>query len=211
VSSRTDLAAHKRPYAHDHVPLADLLSAIEALRPTALIGVSGQARSFSRASVEAMARLNARPIVFALSNPTSQSECSAEEAYSWSAGRAIFASGSPFDPVTLNGNTYVPGQGNNAYIFPGVGLGVVATRARHVSDEMFMAAGKTLARELRAEDLAQGRIYPPLSRIRSVSAAIATAVAEVAYQQGLAAEPAPHDLRAYVESLMYQPVYKAYG
>jgi len=207
VRGRTDLVEHKLPYAHDHGPLNDLGAAIVAIRPTALIGVSGQGSAFTREVIEAMARLNDRPIVFALSNPTSSSECSAAQAYSWSDGRAIFASGSPFDPVTRRGKTYVPGQGNNVYIFPGVGLGVVAAKARHVTDEMFMAAAKTLAKNVGEEDLAIGRMYPPLANIRAVSAAIATAVAEVAYQQDLAAEPRPADLRAWVESLMYRPAY----
>lgn len=207
VSSRTDLVAHKLPYAHDHRPLNDLVSAIAALRPAALIGVSGQGGAFTREVIHAMARLNDRPVIFALSNPTSNSECSAVGAYSWSNGRALFASGSPFDPVTRRGKTHVPGQGNNVYIFPGVGLGVVAAKARRVTDEMFMAAAKILAQEVSEEDLSHGRMYPPLAKIRAVSAAIATAVAEVAYRQELAAEPRRPDLRAWVESLMYQPVY----
>ena len=207
VRSRTDLAAHKRPYAHHHEPLNDLVAAIATLRPTALIGVSGQGGTFTRDVIQSMARLNDRPIVFALSNPTSSSECSAVEAYSASDGRAIFASGSPFAPVTLEGRTFVPGQGNNVYIFPGVGLGVVAAKARHVTDEMFMAAARTLAGSVSEDDLAMGRMYPPLANIRAVSAAIATAVAGVAYEQGLAAEPRPADLRARIESLMYRPVY----
>jgi malate dehydrogenase (oxaloacetate-decarboxylating)(NADP+) len=207
VAGRGDLAAHKRPFAHEHEPLAGLPAAIAALRPTALIGVSGQGGSFGRDVVSAMARLNERPIVFALSNPTSSSECTAEHAYAWSDGRALFASGSPFAPVTLAGRTFVPGQGNNAYVFPGVGLGVVASGARQVTEEMFLAAARTLAREVSEGDLALGRLYPPLQRIRAVSAAIATAVAEVAYRQGLAADPRPADLRAAIEARMYQPVY----
>src|SRR4029079_12568169 len=123
VASRTDLAEHKLPYAHPHEALPDLLSAVEALRPDVLIGVSGQGRTFTREVVAAMARLNERPVIFALSNPTNHAECTAEEAYGWSEGRALFASGSPFAPVTLAGKTYVSGQGNNVYIFPGVGLG----------------------------------------------------------------------------------------
>ena len=145
-----------------------------------------------------MARLNDRPIVFALSNPTSKAECTAEEAYTWTGGRAIFASGGPFAPVTLAGKTYVPGQGNNAYIFPGVGLGAIACGARLMTDEMFFVAAKALAHQVSESDLKRGLIYPPLTAIRRVSAAIAVAVAEVAYQRGLVTQPRPDDLRAYI-------------
>ena len=206
-STRTDLAVHKRPYAHDFAPQKDLLAAVQALEPTGIIGVSGRGSMFTQPVVEAMADLNHQPLVFALSNPTSNSECTAEEAYSWSGGRAIFASGSPFDPVMFNGKTFVPGQGNNSYIFPGVGLGVVAVKARHVTDEMFMAAARTLASLVTEADLAQGRIYPSLLRIREVSAAIGTAVAEVAFAQNLAQIEMPDDLPSFIEAQMYQPVY----
>ena len=207
VRERTDLAAHKLPYAHEHPPVAGLLAAVEELRPTAIIGVSGQPRAFTREVIERMGKYNQRPIIFALSNPTSKSECTAEEAYTYTNGRAIFASGSPFPSVKLYGKTYNPGQGNNAYIFPGVGLGVVISGARHVTDDMFEAAASTLAAEVTDDDLANGRIYPTLSRIRDVSAVIATAVARIAYQRGLATEPQPDDLAAYVRDFMYNPTY----
>ncbi len=210
VKSRTGLAKHKLPFAHDHSPLPDFLAAVEALSPTAIIGASGQAGTFSQPVLEAMSRLNDRPIVFALSNPTSKAECTAEQAYTWTGGRAIFASGSPFAPVTLDGQTYVPGQGNNAYVFPGVGLGAIACGARRVTDEMFFAAAKALAHEVSDADLARGQIYPPLTAIRDVSAAIAVAVAEVAYQQGLATQPKPEDLLAHIEAQMYVPHYRSY-
>lgn len=209
-SGRTDLAEHKLPYAHDHAPLTTFLEAVEALQPTGIIGVSGMPRMFTQPVVEAMARLNEQPIVFALSNPTANSECTAEEAYRWTNGRAIFASGSPFDPVELDGRTYIPGQGNNSYIFPGVGLGVVATGARHVTDDMFLAAAQTLAQLVTPADLAAGLIYPSLKRIREVSAHIATAVAEVAYAHNLATVPRPTDLLAFMQAQMYQPVYRDY-
>jgi malate dehydrogenase (oxaloacetate-decarboxylating)(NADP+) len=208
ISSRTDLAPHKLPYAHVHEGLPGLAEAVDALRPTAIIGVSGQPRTFTEDVVRRMGELNDRPIIFALSNPTSKSECTAEEAYGWTGGRAIFASGSPFPPVTLDGRTYYPGQGNNAYIFPGVGLGVIVSAAAHVTDEMFQAAARTLAEQVTQADLAEGRIYPTLSRIRDVSAAIAAAVADVAYRQGLAAAPEPQDLGTFIRAFMYEPVYR---
>jgi len=210
VKSRTDLVEHKRPYAHDHPPVTDFLAAVESLKPTTLIGVSGMPRTFTKQVVEAMARLNRRPILFALSNPTSKSECTAEEAYTWSEGRAIFASGSPFPPVTYKGKTFVAGQGNNAYIFPGVGLGVIASEAARVTDDMFFAAAKTLADLVSEKDLAEGRIYPSLTRIREVSAAIATAVADVAFQRGLTKMNRPADLAAHVKAQMYEPTYREY-
>ena len=208
VKSRTDLVEHKLPYAHDHVPVTDFLAAVESLKPTAIIGVSGMPRTFTKPVVEAMARLNRRPILFALSNPTSKSECTAEEAYTWSEGRAIFASGSPFPPVMYKGKAFVPGQGNNAYIFPGVGLGVIASEAARVTDEMFFVAAKTLADLVTEDDLGEGRIYPSLTRIRDVSAAIATAVANLAFQRGLTTMSRPANLAAHVRAQMYDPTYK---
>jgi malate dehydrogenase (oxaloacetate-decarboxylating)(NADP+) len=210
VASRTDLEEHKLAYAHDHPPAPDFLSAVVALQPTAIFGVSGQPGTFTREIVETMSGINQRPMIFALSNPTSKAECTAEQAYGWSRGRAIFASGSPFDPVSYQGKTLVPGQGNNAYIFPGLGLGVIASQARHVTDEMFFEAAKALAREVSKEDLELGRIYPPLRRIREVSVAIATAVAEVAYRRDLAGRERPADLFADLHSQMFDPSYRSY-
>jgi malate dehydrogenase (oxaloacetate-decarboxylating)(NADP+) len=207
VKSRGDLAAHKLPYAQDHAAIADFPGAVRALKPTAIIGVAAVGQTFTREVLGEMARNNARPIVFALSNPTSKAECSAEQAYQWTGGRALFASGSPFDPVKYEGRTFVPRQGNNSYIFPGVGLGVIASRARRVTDEMFMAAARTLAGLVDEADLAQGSLYPALSRIREVSAAIAVAVAESAYATGLAGKPRPAHVAADVRSQMYDPRY----
>ncbi len=187
------------------------LACVESLKPTAIIGVSGKARMFTREVLEAMARLNDRPIVFSLSNPTSKTECTAAEAYTWTEGRAIFASGSPFDPVTVHGKTFIPAQGNNVYIFPGVGLGVIATRAKYVTNEMFLAAARTLAQHVSYADIWQGRVYPPLTSIREVSTAIALEVAEVAYKQGLAQAPRPDDLEAYIKSVMYYPEYQRFA
>ncbi|MDX9828964.1 MAG: NAD-dependent malic enzyme [Anaerolineae bacterium] len=210
VQGRAGLAAQKLPYAHAHEPVPDFLSAVEALRPTIIVGVSGQAGGFSQPVLEAMARINDRPIVFALSNPTSKAECTAEQAYTWTGGRAVFASGSPFGPVTLGDKTYVSGQGNNAYIFPGVGLGAIACGAQLVTDEMFFASARALADEVSEEDLEQGLVYPPLAEIRQVSATIARAVAEVAYERGLATRPRPDDMLAFIEGQMYVPRYTSY-
>jgi malate dehydrogenase (oxaloacetate-decarboxylating)(NADP+) len=211
VASRSDLAAHKLPFAHDHAFIPDLLGAVEALGPTALVGVSAQPKTFTEPILRAMAARNARPIVFALSNPTSKSECTAEEAYRWTDGKAVFASGSPFDPVTYQDQTFVPGQGNNAYIFPGVGLGVIASGARRVTDSMFHAAARTLAESVDESLLKQGSIYPPLESIREVSADVAVSVARVAFEEGLAPGPVPDDLSERVRSMMYQPNYREYA
>jgi len=205
VKSRTDLTAHKIPYAHDFEFVPDLLSAIKTHNTTALIGVSGQPRAFTRQIIEEMAKINKRPIIFALSNPTSKAECTAEEAYTYTNGNAIFASGSPFSPVTINGKTYIPGQGNNAYIFPGVGLGVIASGAKLVTDEMFFIAAKTLANLVSIEDLNNSRIYPPLEKIRYASKEIAIAVANIAYKRKLATKSKPKNIPKYIDSQMYNP------
>ncbi len=207
VQSRPDLVAHKLRFAHDHAPVRELEAAIEALQPHALIGVSGMGAAFTEPVVRAMARLNPRPIIFALSNPTSKSECTAEQAYTWTDGRAIFASGSPFAPVTLAGRTYVSGQGNNSYIFPGVGLGVIATESSRVTNEMFLAAARALAGLVTEDDLALGRVYPALTRIREVSTAIAVAVAETAFARGFARQVRPPDLRTHIQAQIYVPDY----
>ncbi|MEX2044262.1 MAG: NAD-dependent malic enzyme [Opitutus sp.] len=212
VKSRSaQLAEHKLAYAHDHPFVANLAEAVDLLKPTALIGVSGTPGTFTRDIVAAMAGNNARPVIFALSNPTSKAECTAEQAYAWSDGRAIFASGSPFDPVTLEGRTFVPGQGNNIYIFPGVGLGVLACEAREVTDAMFLAAARRLAGMVSAGDLAMGRVFPSLKRIREVSLEIATAVASEAYDTGLARRPRPADIAADIRARMFEPVYRDYA
>jgi malate dehydrogenase (oxaloacetate-decarboxylating)(NADP+) len=175
-----------------------------------LIGVSGMPATFTEPIVRAMGKLNPHPVIFALSNPTSKAECTAEQAYTWTDGRAVFASGSPFPDFTLNGRTFKPGQGNNSYIFPGVGLGVIVSQSRRVTDEMFFVAAKVLASLVTEQDLATGRIFPELQRIREVSAAIAVAVAKVAYARKLTPKPCPDDLPARVQAEMYDPTYRSY-
>ena len=206
VKSRTDLAPHKLPFAHDHPPVADLHTAVRTLKPTALIGVAAQPKAFTEPILRTFADQELHPIVFALSNPTSKAECTAEEAYRWTDGRALFASGSPMAPVELDGHLFSPRQANNVYIFPGLGLGVVATQARVVSDAMFLVAARTLADCVTPGDLAEGALFPPLPDIRQVSVRIA--VARVAHDEGLATESIPDDLEGWLAERMYDPVYR---
>ncbi|KAJ6361549.1 hypothetical protein OIU78_002057 [Salix suchowensis] len=212
VSSRKESLQHfKKPWAHDHEPVKGLLDAVKAIKPTVLIGSSGVGKTFTKEVVEAMASINEKPLILALSNPTSQSECTAEEAYTWSKGRAIFASGSPFDPVEYNSEVFVPGQANNAYIFPGFGLGLIMSGAIRVHDDMLLAASEALAAQVKQENFDKGLIYPPFSNIRNISANIAAKVAAKAYELGLASRlPRPKDLVKHAESCMYSPVYRSY-
>ena len=210
VTSRTDLSENKRRFAQDYPLHRDLLSVIEAVKPTTIIGASGQPGTFTPVILETMARINKRPIIFALSNPTSQSECTAEEAYRYTDKRAVFASGSQFPPIVIEGQTFVPGQANNSYIFPGVGLGIIASEASRVTDEMFAAAAKVLNEQVLEEDFILGRIYPSLSRIREVSVNIALAVAKIVFARGLTAMPKPVDLLGLIKSRMFDPTYKEY-
>lgn len=210
VSGREGLNAHKQEFAHESAGAATLLEAVRLIKPTGLIGVSGMAAGFDRQTVTEMARLNERPLIFALSNPTSKAECTAEQAYTWTEGRGIVATGSPFEPVNYNGKVYVPGQGNNAYIFPGVGLGVIASEATRVTNEMFFVAARTLAQEVSGEDLAVGRVYPHLNVIRDVSRKIGIAVAELAFERGLTKLQRPEDIGALVDSIMFTNHYPSY-
>jgi malate dehydrogenase (oxaloacetate-decarboxylating)(NADP+) len=207
VAGRTDLVEHKRPFAQPIPPFADLVTTIEAFRPTALIGASGQSGLFTRRVLEAMSRVCERPVIFALSNPTSKAECTAEQAYTATRGLAIFASGSPFGPVSLDGRTFATGQANNSYVFPGVGLGLLASGARCVTDAMFVAAADALAAMVTESDLAVGRIFPVQSRMREVAVAVATAVARVAFEQRITRDPPPADIAATIRASMYRPAY----
>ena len=208
VASRGELAEHKRPYAHAHAPVSDFIGAVQSLRPTVIIGVGAVPGTFAEAVVREMSRINERPVIFALSNPTSKAECTAQQAYAWSDGRALFASGSPFDPVTMpDGRHFVPRQGNNSYIFPGLGLALVVVGATRVTDTMFLAAARALARCTTQADLDQGSLFPPLSTVRDVSTRIAVDVAEIALRDGLAAIERPEDLEQAIRAEMYDPRY----
>ncbi|MCB0668446.1 MAG: NAD-dependent malic enzyme [Saprospiraceae bacterium] len=208
--SRSDLKKHKLPYAHEHQQTSTLLETVKALKPTTLIGVSGQPRQFTEEIIKEMSTCNERPIIFALSNPTSKSECTAEEAYRWSHGKAIFASGSPFDPVELGGKTYIPGQGNNVYIFPGIGLGVLYSHATRVTDRMFLEAARVVSACVSKEEMARGQIYPSIENIREVSARIAAAVTKVAIEEHLSDIVLPDNLLEDIKSYMYTPEYPEY-
>ena len=206
VKSRDDLMNHNIPYAHDYEQLS-FVDAIKAIKPHILIGATGAPGTFTQEVIETMSEINDRPAIFALSNPTSRAECTAEQAYEWSDGRAIFTSGSPFDAVKHKGKTHQPGQGNNAYVFPGIGLGALACRAKHIDDGMFLAAADALANQVSKANMDAGTLYPPLSDIREVSLHIAVAVAEKAYATGLAQSEKPDDLTAHIKAMMYEPDY----
>lgn len=208
VAARKDLAPHNLPYAHDK-PQMGFLSAIEEVRPDVLIGATGAPGTFSQAVIAKMAEINETPVIFALSNPTSRAECTAEQAYVWSRGKALFASGSPFAPVVVDRAARRPGQGNNAYIFPGIGLGALAARASRLPEAAFLTAARALADFVSDEDLAEGALYPRLAEIRKVSRSIAVAVARTLHEAGVSGldESELDGLEETVAAMMYEPRY----
>ncbi len=206
VSGRTDLAPHKRAVARELAPCASLEQVIGQFRPTVMIGASGQPGIFTPAVLQAIARVSERPVVFALSNPTSKSECTAEAAYRATRGNVLFASGSPFGPVELEGRSYTPGQANNSYVFPGLGLGLIVSKSKRVTDRMFLAAARALSSTVSGQDLEAGRVYPPQSRMREVAVAVASAVTGAAFADGVAGTP-PCDPVKLVREAMYWPKY----
>jgi malate dehydrogenase (oxaloacetate-decarboxylating)(NADP+) len=207
VSGRTDLAEFQRPYVQERPAIGTFVEAIKALKPTGIIGVSGVPKLFTREVIETMAALNERPIIFPYSNPTSRSEATAEEVYRWSDGRAIFASGSPFPPVEFAGRRLVPGQGNNVYIFPAMGMAIYATEAKRVTEQLFLIAARALAEQVSEKHLAAGLIYPPQSDILRASLHVAERIATGIFDQGLAGVPRPDDIGALVRARAYKPVY----
>jgi len=206
VSDRTDLMSHNLSYAHDHDQL-QFTEAIKDIQPDILIGATGAPGTFTKEIIQLMSQINERPVIFALSNPTSRAECTAEQAYEWSNGKAVFTSGSPFKPVEFKNQLFKPGQGNNAYIFPGVGLGAISCNASTINDAMFLTAAKTLACLVDEKDINQGALYPPLKEIRDASLQIAIAVAEKAYELDLARDEKPADLEKTIADYMYDPNY----
>ena len=208
VTSRTDLAGFQKPFVQDRAAVSTFVEAVEALRPTGIIGVSAVPKLFTREVIAAMARINQRPIIFPYSNPTSRSECTAEEAYRWSDGRAIFASGSPFPPVEISGRRFVPGQGNNVYIFPAMGMAVFATEATRVTEEMFLVAAHAVAEQVTEENRSIGLIYPPQSHILEASLHVAERIATSIFDQRLAGVERPDDIGALIRSRVYRPAYR---
>ena len=207
VTSRKDLAEFQKPFAQDRTPISAFVEAVKALKPTGIIGVSAVPKLFNREVIETMAELNQRPIIFPYSNPTSRSECSAKEAYRWSDGRAIFASGSPFPPVDIGGRRFVPNQGNNVYIFPAMAMALFATEAKRVTDDMFLTAAHAIAEQVSEESLAAGLIYPPRERILNASLHVAERVATCIFDHGLARVTRPDDVAALIRARAYRPVY----
>jgi malate dehydrogenase (oxaloacetate-decarboxylating)(NADP+) len=205
VKGTANLLPQAGRYAHDVPFHADLAENVRSLRPTAIVGVSTVAKAFSRPVIEELARINPRPIVFPLSNPTSKSECTAEEAFAWSGGRAIFASGSPFPPLQVGGKLLVPSQANNVYVFPAIGLAVYATGARRVTDEMFLVAAEALAGQVSADDRRHGLLFPPVTNLLEAEIRTAIAVARHIVESGLATEPLSGDLESIVRSKVYDP------
>ena len=206
VATNSTIKPRFQPFAHDHAP-CNFVDAIAAVKPDVLIGATGVAGTFTEAVVRKMAVVNERPVIIALSNPTSHTECTAEEAYRWSDGRVIYASGSPFKPVQYKSHYFEPAQGNNAYIFPGIGLGVYASSAQLITQSMFLSAAKVLSEMVTDAEIAKGAVYPSLKRVREVSKAIAISTCEVAIRERLVDERLPENLDEYIQSLMYEPIY----
>ena len=206
-SSRKDLFDFQLPYAHQHAPTRDFVAAIESLKPTTIIGVSTIGGAFNQKVIEAMARINERPVILALSNPTEHAECTPEQAYTWSKGKAIYASGVQFPPVHYNGQTFLPGQANNFYIFPAVGMAIFATQAKRVTDEMFIEAGQAVADQVPPDLLKQGLLYPLQSDILESEIQTAARVAKLVFDSGLATVPRPTDMIAFIRKHVYKPEY----
>ena len=207
-ASRKDLLDFQKPYAHQHAPTRDFVAAIESIRPTTIIGVSTIGGAFNEKVIETMARINERPVILALSNPTEHAECTPEQAYTWSKGKAIYAAGVQFEPVHYNGQTFLPGQANNFYIFPAIGMAIFATQAKRVTDEMFIEAGQAVADQVPSELLKQGLLYPLQSNILETEIQTAARVTKLVFDSGLARVPRPNDMVAFIREQVYKPEYR---
>jgi malate dehydrogenase (oxaloacetate-decarboxylating)(NADP+) len=201
----------QKPYAHRHTPTRDFVAAIESIKPTTIIGVSTSGGAFSQKVIEAMSRINERPVILALSNPTDHAECTPEQAYTWSNGKAIYAAGVQFPPVHFKGQTFLPGQANNFYIFPAIGLAVFATQASRVTDEMFIEAAKSVADQVPSDLLKQGLLYPLQSNILETEIQTAARVAKLVFDSGLARVEKPKNINSWLQSLVYKPEYQTYS
>jgi malate dehydrogenase (oxaloacetate-decarboxylating)(NADP+) len=206
-STRKDLLDYQKPYAHQHAPTRDFVAAIESIKPTTIIGVSTIGGAFTQKVVETMARINQRPVILALSNPTEHAECTAEQAYAWSKGKAIYAAGVQFAPVNFSGQMFLPGQANNFYIFPAVGMAIYATVAKRVSDEMFIEAAHAVADQVSPDLLKQGLLYPLQSNILETEIQTAARVAKLVFDSGLARVDRPADMVAFIRQHVYKPQY----
>ena len=210
-STRKDLVDFQQPYAHQHAPTQDFVAAIESIRPTTIIGVSTIGGAFNQKVVEAMSKINDRPVILALSNPTEHAECTPEQAYTWSKGKAIYAAGVQFAPVHWNGQSFLPGQANNFYIFPAIGMAIFATQAKRVTDEMFIEAGQAVADQVPPELLKQGLLYPLQSNILETEIQTAARVARLVFDAGLARVERPDDMVAFIREHVYTPKYSDLG
>ena len=208
-STRRDLVDFQMPYAHEHAPTKDFVAAVESIKPTTIIGVSTIGGAFTQKVVEAMSRINERPVILALSNPTEHAECTAEQAYNWSLGKAIYAAGVQFPPVNYNGQTRLPGQANNFYIFPAVGMAIFATQARRVTDEMFIEAAAAVADQVSAEQLKQGLLYPLQSNILETEIKTAARVAALVFDSNLSRVDRPANMETFIRQHVYKPEYQS--
>ncbi len=205
--TRTDLFDFQKPYAHRHAPTRDFVAAIESIRPTTIIGVSTVGGAFNQKVVETMSRINERPVIFALSNPTDHAECTPEQAYTWSKGKAIYAAGVQFPPVHFKNQTFLPGQANNFYVFPAIGMAVFATQASRITDEMFIEAAKAVADQVPPELLKQGLLFPLQQNILEAEIQTAARVAKLIFDSGLARVERPADMVAFIRKHVYKPEY----
>ena len=208
-TTRKALSPSQKKYAKTHTPIKDLLEVINVFKPTILIGVSTQGKAFNQKIVEAMAKLNDRPIIFALSNPTDKAECSAEEAYTWTKGKALFAAGVQFPNVKLGNKIFYPGQANNFYIFPAVSLAIYATRPKHITDDLFIEAARATAAQVPPEDRVRGMMFPTQSNILETEVATAIKVVEMIFNQNKATVERPKDIKRWLENKIYKPEYSA--